>query len=302
MDILEFGEWLKQQRESRNLEQKQVAELTNVDASTLSRIERQKTEPTVDTVLKICRGFGVSLTDLLRDLLGESYVNLLENMSSQNALDVDVLRLSDVENFNRYFSADVEKGTDYLAQLLNTVRRFEVSTSKKPYPFDFSAIDIQKLLVGDSVMHSELAYPSDFDDDWVAQTHQNGGALTLTDVGIYLRGRRKSSRTTLNDIQNVTMRSASVISRIEGGVTGKIKFNSALDLGFGIGEENIVMEMFWQAGRFHEASDSIAIIQGIRVQLLDVSTILITICRWLQVQNRDDTTWLDNFRATIGSA
>jgi transcriptional regulator with XRE-family HTH domain len=51
---MEFGPWLKiYRRDKLKYDLKTVSKLTGVDASTISRIENQKTQATLDTVIRI---------------------------------------------------------------------------------------------------------------------------------------------------------------------------------------------------------------------------------------------------------
>ena len=56
---------LKQFRESCGLTQKQIAEVLNVDRSTYTYYETGKSQPTIDTLIKLAKIFSVSIDALL---------------------------------------------------------------------------------------------------------------------------------------------------------------------------------------------------------------------------------------------
>ena len=62
-----LGEKLRKLRESYNLSQKQVAEALNIDRSTYTYYEKDKTRPSLETLVKISRIFNVPTATLLPD-------------------------------------------------------------------------------------------------------------------------------------------------------------------------------------------------------------------------------------------
>lgn len=62
-----LGEKLRKLRESYNLSQNQVAEALNIDRSTYSYYELDKTRPNLETLVKLSHIFSVSKSYLLPD-------------------------------------------------------------------------------------------------------------------------------------------------------------------------------------------------------------------------------------------
>lgn len=65
MILLEIGSQLKQLRESKKMTQKEVAEILNVTPQTISKWERNKSYPDLDTLVKLSNYFQVSTDQIL---------------------------------------------------------------------------------------------------------------------------------------------------------------------------------------------------------------------------------------------
>ncbi len=85
---------LKMLRLNNKMTQKQVAEFLNIDRSTYSYYETGKTQPNVDTLVKLCCIFDVSM-DVLTEVKRENCDTLNENAQGY---------LSDTENLQTFES------------------------------------------------------------------------------------------------------------------------------------------------------------------------------------------------------
>lgn len=108
-----LGEKIKDLRERRNMSLRDLSKKSGVSANALSLIERNKTSPTVSTLLAIANAFGVKLNDFFSEpeeekgdyviykgsQRGESDVQqLAANLKGQN-LNPVMLRLAPRERF-----------------------------------------------------------------------------------------------------------------------------------------------------------------------------------------------------------
>ena len=64
--VVHIGERLRQLREERALRQEDLAELAGVGKNTISRIERNRTEPHMSTVRKLADALEVDPRELVR--------------------------------------------------------------------------------------------------------------------------------------------------------------------------------------------------------------------------------------------
>lgn len=64
---MEIGERIKKLREARGLSQKEVAALIKMDQSQYSKLEKDKTDPSVSTLAKVAKALGTQLSELFAD-------------------------------------------------------------------------------------------------------------------------------------------------------------------------------------------------------------------------------------------
>lgn len=61
---MNIGEKIKTVREAKNLSQKEISNMVQMDQSQYSKIENGKTDPTTNTLEKIAKALGIELSDL----------------------------------------------------------------------------------------------------------------------------------------------------------------------------------------------------------------------------------------------
>lgn len=60
-----FGDNLRKYRKEKKLTQEKLADLLNVSFQTISKWEKKKTEPNIDTLIKIASIFNITLDELV---------------------------------------------------------------------------------------------------------------------------------------------------------------------------------------------------------------------------------------------
>lgn len=60
-----YGQRIRELREERNLTQAQLADRIGTTASTVGKYEREGLQPSVETIISLCKFFGVSADYLL---------------------------------------------------------------------------------------------------------------------------------------------------------------------------------------------------------------------------------------------
>jgi transcriptional regulator with XRE-family HTH domain len=63
-----LGEAIRAKRKKRRLSQERLAEKADLSTVFISRVERGKESPSVDSLVKIARALGVRARDLLREV------------------------------------------------------------------------------------------------------------------------------------------------------------------------------------------------------------------------------------------
>ena len=94
-----FGAHLKDVRTTRQLTQDQLAERGGLSVDTVRRIERGAVSPSLDTLAKLAKGLGMSMTAMFgyfetgqRDFVSEITVLLAERPARDVTLAYDVVR------------------------------------------------------------------------------------------------------------------------------------------------------------------------------------------------------------------
>jgi transcriptional regulator with XRE-family HTH domain len=98
----EFGRWLRQQRESRGVRQKFVAEKSNITVTQLSRIENGQSGTRRDTVIHLAQIIGIDEIEALRHFAPEGFASLpeeLENISFSEFNKQELKEIADFINF-----------------------------------------------------------------------------------------------------------------------------------------------------------------------------------------------------------
>ena len=302
---MDFGPWLKQIRAERKLDARSLAKLTGVDASTITRLEGQRTQATLLTAVRLCEGLGVSLSKLLQALWGRP---LREVKREGITGEPSVPTTRDVETFLQCFLANKEKGTEHLSNLLNQVvlqRSASEGKSTESEPPLFAPGDIQKLLFDTSVYRFELQYPPLLEAEDIVRIYHWGGVLTLTDIGVYLRKARQSRNVTLTRLEDSVKFSASGLSRLETGTAEQIKLADVVMLDEQLELEGQLLGMYWSVCKFNEqiihqfaqrADRKSLSPAGKEEQVLKLASLFITTCRWLQALNPGDPSWIKSVR------
>jgi transcriptional regulator with XRE-family HTH domain len=64
----EFGATVRRLRDAAGWSQMQLGQRCDMDLSAISRLERGQRDPQLTTIVRIARAFGVSPSELLRDI------------------------------------------------------------------------------------------------------------------------------------------------------------------------------------------------------------------------------------------
>ena len=93
-----FSKNLKHLRESKNLSQNRLAELSNVNQTTIARWEKDEISPSLDNILDVANVLNVSVADITgKDLTGE-VINPLDELDILFSKNKDILSEKDKEH------------------------------------------------------------------------------------------------------------------------------------------------------------------------------------------------------------
>ena len=114
-----LGEKLRELRESYDLSQSQIASALNIDRSTYSNYELDRTQPNLETLVKLARIFNVPGEALLPEFddEGTSFRELLPSHGMVNSLSKDERGM--VAQFRALSAADRERIRSEIDDLAN---------------------------------------------------------------------------------------------------------------------------------------------------------------------------------------
>jgi transcriptional regulator with XRE-family HTH domain len=304
-----LGAWLKKLRHARGLTLETLAAQTGVEASTLSRIENDRTQATLDTTVRLCEALGTTAVDLLQALQGRKAAPRLPQGKSRLASGA-VLSMEDVDAFVAFFHAHPKDCLRALSDLLNQVTKLQSSQGVEPIEREtprFSPEAIERLLAISPLYRFELRYPSNLEAAVILEIGRQGGVLTPTDVGIYLQQARRKKKVTLVGLEGAVQLSASVLSRLEGGSVDRVKLLEALTLDQALGEKGNLLMLYWSASKFSAKSapaspkpGPLDVTQaGWTEQEYRLADTLILAGRWLQYLSPGNTSWLSDLRSEL---
>jgi transcriptional regulator with XRE-family HTH domain len=304
---LTFGDWLSNKRTNLECGLLALEKLTNVDDSTLSRIERKLSEPTLFTAARICQGLGVTLKELLSELRGESSGDDFDKRRFSTI--PDALTATDLELFSDTFFRSSENTQKFLQSfaddvLYNSARIGVTKTTREP---SFTTGEFSRLLHGSTLVHLELRVPPPLDAWKVLDIFERGGVVTLKEVGIYAKEVREQGPATTVTLQQLSKNALSTLLRLERGDAEYIALNDALILSDELGNHSTIRHMIWLAVDFHwrflqfevstHFSKAMAESQvSLRSRLV---SLLFILARWQEYLSPNDRRWLHELRSEL---
>lgn len=287
---MEFGDWLRSRRQYRKLDVRTLAERSQVDPSTISRIENLHTQSTLYTAYRLCKGLQVASSELYYGLSDTSMV-VREQIPDDKK---NAISLADMELLLDTLTFNYKDIYYYFAEVLNQISiMMSRSIVKHPdiYP-QFTPENMEALLSGaySSAFHFDLDYPHAIDSDIIRYNYEHGGVLLLDDIGAYARNIRRSQKETLKTIENSTEISMSVLSRLEDGALERIKLSDIFTLDTALKQTGLLLDMCWDACSFDEwVENKLKKYKTVRGSASEESKraqqmilLYIKVCRWFQ--------------------
>lgn len=248
---MNFGEWVRDLRKAQKLDIRTLARQIGVEASTISRVENTRTQVTLNTAIRICEGLGVTGIDLLNAVQGKHILYQEKNGPADKAIPT----IEDVETFLLSLQANPSSGYQILSDLLNKViSPSDVDTEVLPknYPGNFNPEDLHRLLFLSPIYQLEVQYPSDIRSENILSIYEQNGALTLIDIGMYLKKLRREKQVTLASLESTAKISTNVLSRLETGSLEQIRLADILNIDEQLEQEGILLLMYWRAYRLND--------------------------------------------------
>ncbi|MBA2681140.1 MAG: helix-turn-helix transcriptional regulator [Ktedonobacteraceae bacterium] len=306
MDQYSFGTWLEDTRGGMPL--RSFAEQVGVDAGTISRTERNCTDVLVPTAVRICRGLGLSLGDFFQNWQGVSIVaaDQLGQELWQGALTgVDVQRW-----LIRLFEGH-RRNREMLISALNLiVLRSGLLTTPLPQMIQlFSLADIEKMLWDLPWFRYEVAPPLHCESIIadLAPIYQRGGLILPSELGVYISKLRRQEGFSLKQLSEEIRIPIGTLSSVENGMIKHFKLCDLLHIDASLQRRGELIALYWWEVSNRQTLEQewnqlpLAAAYSPRVKHT-LTSLLISVGRWLQVIYQDDTEWLRAIRHELDLA
>lgn len=182
---MNIGPWIRQKRAELGLDQKTLAQQARLDASTLSRLEHEKTALTVGSGICIAQALEINLSALYKVMADqpdfEIPAPLRETMSP-------CLTRHDVFRWEQFCHQNQAVARTFFCRWLNQIQQLEdkeltsvqMMAALKPE-------DIDKLLARSRLYAMELKYPAFIKPETILEIYRQGGVLLREDAFIFVR-------------------------------------------------------------------------------------------------------------------
>lgn len=302
---MNFGEWVKQIRNQRDLDVREFARLVGVDSSTISRTENSQTQPTVYTAFRICQAFSISMKEMLDiidipershqlPLFDDSILLSMEEgdfKRNQNVLTIDEVK-SLIDDFIKHKNSI----SGFLVEGLNEILHWSYHRSPAARAYldhrigQYTVNDIDLIVFRSPLSYRlELRYPS-VSPRVFEYTYRGQGAIMLHDIERYLDINRVRGRGRLSTFS---------LSRIgTGSAIERIKLYDVLEFSSDLKQSEEILGMYWEAARFYSTFLRYDSKQSYSFDDFDgddweirLAVAYVTIYRWYQVLKGEDYTW-----------
>jgi transcriptional regulator with XRE-family HTH domain len=309
---MDFGAWVRSIRDQREMDVRAFAHLVGVDASTISRIEQARSQVTLSTAVRICEGVGMTPSDLFWALQGQ---RPKWTDGGDVTRESEVITINDLATWLSSLRRHWQEECAWLTSLLNRIAARSDNGGVTPSETALLIVpeDIEKLLQDSRLYQFKVRYPEDMKAEALWNIYTDGGALSLVDIGAYIRQARRTRRLTLSGLEESGKLSASVLSRLEAGALERVKLIDVLTLDEQLGQEGKIVAMYWRAcrlidavARVHQQQEQAGVAMPASAdrmeQDLKVIELLLTICRWLSCLSPADPAWVTEFHRRIHHA
>ncbi len=278
-------EWLRSIRTDKTVSLQDISEITGLATSQISRIEQGKSDLTLFSVVKICYALRLDLFDLQRVVQwNRSLFDILILRPSIPPTDTVVIP-SDIASIINLYKHDPIVSKEFLRKSFNWVRfsaGFEKNI-KDTQANQFIKEAIEPL--GDS--YKSVPCPSTLNDDLILETYMMRGVLSIFDLGLFIRQRRKQKTLSLKLLAKKSGVSYSALRRIEVGEIERIKFADIFSIDTALGSEGDILAIAWDVAQLYTGillvEDEFSSLRQWDLREKGLAETLIAISRWYQV-------------------
>lgn len=276
-----------------------------VATSQISRIENNLSNITVNTL--VCLGYGLDfgLEEVLSVLKISPYISKRKN---KKEMDVQIPKINDAYSIWLLFRDEAQKAKKLM---YDGYYQSQSSIGEENSDGMLGAFDlVWQALQAHSDEFIPLPYPQEMELQRFAEIYSYGGAITNTDVGIFLARKRVDVGISQRELAKKTKISHSVISRLESGRIDRVHFEYIIQLDKALKMGGELISLAWDAGEYESGVSLLKYINEKDVVKKKLQYIeweqtakawadaFITICRWHHVK-KISPLWWDNVQREI---
>jgi len=299
-----FSKWLESK--CKDVSMRLLAERTGVDCGTISRTVRGKTEISLTTAFRLCRGLGLSAPAFFVDWQKKTLPGQQPECFGERSLT-----RRDIQRWLECILEGQQRTREFLLAALNLIMlkegRCVIPPSRCVQPFGMA--DMEKLLWDLPCFRFELLPPLQHDAIMasIGDIYRQGGVLLPSEIGAYVRSQRTCKGLSFKQLATQSDLPVSLLESIEQeGLVRRIKLCEVLRLDAGLQREGELFAMCWwelaERSAFECAWVDSACADHTRSLPLRhaLVSLLVGVGRWLQYIYRDDVTWLAALRHELG--
>lgn len=287
---------------------------SGVDAGTISYLENNHTEPTIQSTVLLASALNVTLPQLYSTLTERNPPSMLQPalMLEHHPDRRDVLNAHDLEAFCALVVQDPSAAYSILASLIYLATDLASGTTtatqiaKFPHPRELASADIHWFFTPSPVYWVDLRYPP-IAAELLLDIYRQQGVFLFADAGAYIRERRQQREQSIARLSAEFEMSASTLNRFEIGSTENIKLADIVALDNKLSQHGEILGMYWAATSFYLAltgySDQLDLDLDVDLRraspnAMHLVTSFVKLCRWLE-HLLEDYAWLQELRARM---
>ncbi len=293
-----FGRMIRHWRTIQELSLQQLSDETNVDISTISRIENGNAQVTLSTAVRLCKGLDITFGEVVYYVLQEErYITTENEVSNFNSL----LSVDDIDAFITF--ARLNPQESIISLMGNLLRKiYENYTANHPYYLEKTPLgedDINKMFALSPIYKYELCYPGEIDTKAIRDIYKRKGVITSNDARIYIK--------LIPFCENFSLASndtRDAFRRIQSTSLDRVKLKDILLIDSNLTEFEF-LGVCWRAWEFEEETEHLQSTKWLKLPKNDwverekeLVTMLVTLFRWLYSLG-DEITTLNYLRQEI---
>ena len=294
------GAWFLTMRKDRGLSLQEIEDMTGLTSSQVSRIENGRSELSLFAAVKICYALDVSLFDISRaHQWHKSDFDILSRRGASEKIE-GVPIASDIKLILRAYRENPMEAKDFLRKSFNWVR-YAIGVETKLENTRGNQI-IKDAIEPLQDKYQSVTYPPNLTQEMILEVYLNQGVLSIFDLGLFLRQKRKKKNMSLQNLAGEAGLSYSGLRRIEVGEIERIKFSDILVIDTALGNEGDLLAIAWDVAQLYTGVSLVdkkfAPLAQWTVREKSLAETLIVISRWYKAHYLEKN-WLKELRKNM---